>query len=129
MALITLTPSDGSPAIYVNEFNMTRVTPYSDPTLPSANADVVFVGPSAFLGDQQSVVVDETVAAIQGDSAALSAGNLATVTIGGASVVINLNNIISLVAEGTGSKIQYKEFGVVSYLFTTEDPAAITLLF
>lgn len=123
MALITLTPSSGSPAaIYVNDFNMTKVSPYTaNSTYPTAHADVVFSGPSAFLGDQQSVIVDETVGAIVALSAPATA-NLITVTVAGVATLLNSNNIISAVADGTGSKIQYKEFGVVSYIFCAEPP-------
>jgi len=130
MALIPLTPSSGSPAaIYVNDFNMTKVTPYADPSLPTANADVIYSGPSAFLGDQQSVVVDELPAAILAASAPATA-NLIQVTVSGVATLLNSNNILSVVSDGgTGSKIQYREFGVVSYVFASQAPAAIAMLF
>jgi len=120
MALLTLTPTSGSPAsIQVDEIDIYRVTSYG------AGSNVVYSGPSAFLGDQVAVIVNETPAAI----AALSTA-LITLTIGGQSVLVNVFNIFDVVVDPIGSKIMYKEFGLITYLFATEAPSVVkTLVF
>lgn len=116
MALLTLTPTSGSPAsIQIDENDIYRVT------ANGAGSTVIYSGPSAFLGDQQTVVVSESVSTIDGLSKILF-----SVTVGSASVVLNANNIYDVVTDGgSGSKIMYKEFGLITYIFTTQSPAVI----
>lgn len=116
MALLTLTPTSGSPAsIQVDENDIYRVTSNA------GGSTVVFSGPSAFLGDQQTIIVSQSIATINSISSALF-----SVTVGAVSVLLNVNNIIDVVSDGgTGSKIMYKEFGNITYIFTTQAPLVI----
>lgn len=125
MALITLTPN-ASPLVPINidEVDIYKVSAYVSVDAPGANSVVVYSAPSAFLGDMQSVVVNETVATIT----ALT-NSLITLTIGGVATLVNAYNIIDILPSGSGSKILIKEFGTVNTLFATESPSAIKPLF
>ena len=124
-ALVSLTKSDGSGTIYVNSLNIVKVNTFTSSEIPSANADVIYSAPSAFLGDQTSVIADELPANIASASALPSTG-IISVTVAGVAVYLNVYNILSVVSDGgSGSKIQYKEFGVVTYIFCSESPSTV----
>lgn len=127
MALLTLSPlNSGFPAsLLIDENDVYRVIPYTaNTTYPTANALVIFNAPSAFLGDQQSVIVSQTALAI-----GQSSSSLFPLTIGGVSTYVNSKNIVDVATDGgSGSKVLIKEYGIVNTLFATETPAAVKIL-
>jgi len=127
MALLTLSPlNSGFPAsLLIDENDVYRVTPYAgNTTYPTANALVIFNAPSAFLGDQQSVIVTQTALSI-----GQASSSLFPLTIGGVSTYVNSKNIVDVATDGgSGSKVLIKEYGIVNTLFATETPAAVKIL-
>lgn len=116
MALLQLTPTSGSPAtIFIDENDIYRATSSGSGSL------IVYSGPSAFLGDQQSVIVNESLGTLN-----VMSQSLIVITVGSNPVLINTANVVNIVSDGgSGSKIQYKEFGVTTYLFATQSPATL----
>lgn len=119
MALLKLTPTSGSPAsIQVDEIDIYRVT-----SSAAGGSTVVYSGPSAFLGDQQTVIVNESISTVDSLSTALI-----QLTIGSQVILINAFNIFDVVTDAVGSKIMYKEFGNITYLFAAQTPAQVKTL-